>query len=113
MQTLAYALAQFGGGGFGESHHQYLARQQSGVAGPTVADDQAQIQRGQRPGFARARAGFNHLTASQGQAQRVQGVHADSCSLMASSVWQARNIGPYNWSANCVKRCMSKSSKRG
>ena len=86
-QALSNALAQLGGGGFGEGHDQDLRRQQGcpqsrlGLNGVAQAQDQAQVQGAQGPGFARARAGFDHLPPVQGQRQWVQcrgWVHAAS-----------------------------------
>ena len=77
-QPLSNALAQLGGGRFGEGHDQDLWRQQGcsqsrqWFDGVAQAQDQAQVQSAQGPGFTRARAGFNHLPPVQGQRQWVQ-----------------------------------------
>jgi hypothetical protein len=70
-QACANALAQFGGGGLGEGDHQDLRRQQ-GRGGIAMPEHQAQIQRGDRPCLARARAGLDQAYAVQWQVQGVE-----------------------------------------
>ena len=69
------ALGQLTGGRAGESHHQNVGRHQgprkSGSV-TAVAQHQPDIQGGNRPSFAGARAGLNQSRAPQGKLQRVE-----------------------------------------
>ena len=95
-QTRPYALGQFARGGAGESHHQNLLRtQRAGKRGgfAAVAQHQAQVERGDGPGLAGARAGFDETAALQGQGQGIEGFrdgsHAASF-VPAAGVWTWR-----------------------
>ena len=79
-QAGADAFAQFGSGGLGKGDHQDLRWQQR-HAGFGVAQHQAQVQRGDRPGFSGAGAGLDQADVMQRQAQRIErggAVHAAS-----------------------------------
>ena len=86
-QARADAPAQLGGGGIGEGHDQNLRRVQAlaqvGVAW-RMAQHQAHIECGQRPGFAGARRGLDHLQAGERQGQGIElldGAHCVAPSL--------------------------------
>jgi hypothetical protein len=86
-QARADAVAQLGGGGLGEGEDQDLRGQQRRAR--AVAQHQAQVQRGDRPGLAGARAGLDQAHAVQRQAQRIErsrrGAHASSPECSASA----------------------------
>lgn len=68
-QAGADALAQLFGGGVGEGHHEDLRWQQLALEAlfATVTEDQAQVQRRNGKGLARAGAGFDQLATVQGK----------------------------------------------
>ncbi len=73
-QAGADAVRQFARGGAGEGHHQNVGRAQragKGLAAP-VAEHQAQVERSNGPGFARARAGLDEAAAPQREIDGVQ-----------------------------------------
>ena len=76
QQTLADATRQFVGGGAGKGHHQNLRRHQRAHKGvfTAMADDQAQVQRGDGPGFTGAGTGLDQARAPQGKPGGQQGL---------------------------------------
>ena len=75
QQARSDAVGQLPRGGAGEGHHQNVGRHQGpGKArlGRAVAQHQAHVQRGNRPGFAGTGAGFNQARAPQREASGVQ-----------------------------------------
>ena len=79
QQPGANAVGQFARGGAGKGHHQNLRRAQGavkavrGAVGIAVAQYQAQVERGDRPGLAGARAGLDQVAAPQVQGVGLQG----------------------------------------
>ncbi|MNO94604.1 hypothetical protein D3C76_862250 [compost metagenome] len=70
-QAGADTFAQLFGGGVGEGHHEDLRWQQLALEAlfATVTEDQAQVQRRNGEGLARAGAGLDQLAAMQGETQ--------------------------------------------
>ena len=68
------AVGQLAGGGPGEGHHQDLGRLQRPLEPrlAAVAQHQAQVERGNRPGLAGAGTGLDQAAAPKREAQRVQ-----------------------------------------
>ena len=121
-QPGADAVRQLARGGAGEGHHQNIGRHQrldEAVPG-TMAQHQAQIQRGNRPGLARACAGLDQARAPQGEMQWLQRLAAFCFSgrAHACSPWNATSgtlsvvtcassqscSGPYTCLASASKR---------
>ena len=73
-QAGADAVGQLAGGGPGKGHHQDLGRLQRTLKRRSiaVAQHQAQVERGNRPGLARAGAGLDQTAAPERKAQCVQ-----------------------------------------
>ena len=81
------AFGQFPGGGAGEGHHQDLTRRQRprrAVVRITMAQHQAQVKRGNRPGLAGAGTGLDQPGAGQGQRERVEGLRGRGCHASSS-----------------------------
>ena len=76
-QAGADAVGQFAGSGAGEGEHQNLLRRKRQPAlkrgiGRAVAENQPQIERGNRPGLAGTGAGFDETAAVQGKFKGIQ-----------------------------------------
>ena len=134
-QATADAVAQFLGRRIGEGHHQDLGRRQRPAEGvrPSMAEHQAQHQRGDGEGLARAGAGLHQAAAAQRKAQGLQqggcagavphrgGTHGvpsaaipGALALRLAAAGSACRIGPSKVRAQCANSPPAhKASKSG
>ncbi len=101
-QTRPNAFGQFACGGAGEGHHQNLLRTQRAgkrASFVAVAQHQAQVECGDGPGLAGARAGFDEAAALQGQGQGIEGFRGGS---HAASFVPAAGVWPWRMTTACA-----------
>ena len=122
-QAGADAVRQLPGGGAGERHDQDLRRpQRAAVGGNPMAQHQAQVQRGDRPGLAGAGAGLDQPAAPQRQVQWVQIVGSSHSSIASpegcatlttrTPLSTQRSSGPSSASARGAKRPSATSAAK-